>query len=419
MTPKLKLELERSQKTQRVRALQAKDPAKLSDEERAEIVSLADRLDKIETEWRAASEAEQAETRAKGENPDAEARERDRLVAGVSIMDYLDEVLTDKRAEGKAHEARQALIGEQARERLIPFDFLLPPEPPAEARAVTPVAGTVVVANYQASVLERVFTRSVAARLMVSMPSVPVGQANFPILTGGTTAGMVAADGTHAGAAGSFEGFTLEPIRLTAHYEMRMEDIYKLRGYESVLRRDLAAVMSDQMDHQVVNGDGNAPNVSGFQTELAAPAAEANAITWSEGLGKMTALVDGLNSFDLSDIRTVIGKRSFGYYETLFRTGATDNGPRASLGDYIRAKIGGYSVSSRIAEIQAHSQINIAALTSFPGRNAVAPMWSAFEVIRDNITQASKGQIILTAIALWNFKILRETGFNLYRVRIS
>ena len=42
----------------------------------------------------------------------------------------------------------------------------------------------------QASVLERVFTRSIAARLLVSMPSVPVGSANYPIMTSWTTAAM-------------------------------------------------------------------------------------------------------------------------------------------------------------------------------------------------------------------------------------
>ena len=377
----------------------------------------------IEIELRAAITKEDAEDSAAGIPKDAELREQDRLIAGTSIMDYLDEVLTGKEAKGKAHEARAALLGDEARERLIPFEFLLPPDDGIEHRAdtVSPVDASVKVANYQASVLERVFARSIAARLLVSMPSVPVGQANFPVLTGGTTAAMVAVDTQHDAAAASFAGFTLEPVRLTARYLMRVEDVYKLRGFEQVLRRDLAAVMSDEMDNQIVNGDGTAPNVPGFYNELTAAGAEGAATTWSGMLGKYTGLVDGLNAYNMSDIRTVIGKETFGYAETLFRTGAQDNGPRASAGDYVRGKIGGYSVTSRIAAPvnNAGGQINIAALTSYPGRNAVAPVWKAFEVIRDNITQAGKGQIVLTALALWNFKILRETGFNLYRVRVA
>ena len=179
--------------------------------------------------------------------------------------------------------------------------------------------------------------------------------------------------------------------------------------------------MSDAMDNQIVNGDGAGANVPGFFNELAAPAAEAAATTWSEMLGKYTGLVDGLNAYGMGDVRTVIGKETFGYAETLFRTGAQDNGPRASAGDYVRSKIGGYSVTSRIAApaTNAAGQINIAALTSYPGRNAVAPIWRSFEVIRDNISQAGKGQIVLTALALWNFKVLRESGFSLYRVRLA
>ena len=158
-------------------------------------------------------EAEQA-----GKPKDSEARERDKLIGETSIMDYLDECLSGTKATGKAHEARQALLGDEARERMIPFEFLLPPDDGPELRAdtVTPVGASVKVANYQASVLERVFTRSIARRLLVSMPSVPVGQANFPILTGGTTAAMVAEDAQHDAGAGAFTGFTLEPKRLTA-----------------------------------------------------------------------------------------------------------------------------------------------------------------------------------------------------------
>ena len=376
----------------------------------------------LEIEFRAAITTEAAEDEAaKKADPDAECRERDKLIAGSSVMDFIDEVLTDKKTEGMAHEARQALLGGEARERLVPFEFLLPKEPELEKRAdaVTPVAASVVVANYQASVLERVFTRSLAARLLVSMPSVPVGQANFPVMTGGTTGAMVAADGAHDAGAGAFAGFTLEPTRLSARYLLRVEDIYKLRGYEDVLRRDMAAVMSDAMDAQIINGTGVAPQVGGFASELAAPAAASAAATWQNFVAGFTNLVDGLNAYQLGDIRTVIGKDTFAYAETLYRAGAKDNGPASSAAEYIRGKIGGYSVSSRIAAqaSDAAGQINIAALTSYPGRNAVAPIWRAFELIRDNITEAAKGQIVLTALALWNFKILRETGFHLIRVR--
>ena len=118
------------------------------------------------------------------------------------------------------------------------------------------------------------------------------------------------------------------------------------------------------------------------------------------------------------DIRSVVGKLTFGYGHTLFRTGATDNGPRASAYEYVRERIGGLSVSSRIPDTEAEkAQVNIASLTSYPGRNAVAPVWRGMELIRDPYTDAGKGQVRLTAVMFWNFKILREAGWKLWPIR--
>ena len=390
----------------------------------AEIDAATKAIGPLEIEYRAAVTTEAAEDEANSKlTPDAEHRERDKLVSESSVLPFLLEGATGKLVEGKEAEARAAIFGDHDRPGLVPFDMLLPRNGEARtehrADAVSPVADSAKSPGSQASVLERVFTRSIAARLMVSLPSVAVGQASYPVMTAGTSAAMVAEDAGHDAGAAAFTGHSLEPVRLSARYIFRIEDVYKMRGLEDVLRRDLAAVMADSMDSQIVNGDGVAPNVNGFMTELAAPVADAAAAGWNDIVTKFSAMVDGLNAFNLSDIRTVIGGDTFQFLETLFRTGAQDNGPRESAADYVRGKIGGYSVSSRIAaEANADSgQINIAALTSYPGRNAVAPIWRGFEVIRDNVTKAKEGQIVLTALMLWNFKIVRETGFHLLRVR--
>ena len=173
---------------------------------------------------------------------------------------------------------------------------------------------------------------------------------------------------------------------------------------------------------QIVNGDGQGADVTGFLSELTAPGADNAVTSWGGYFGKFSSLVDGLNAYGLSDVRVIEGKDTFGYAETLFRTGANDNGPRASAREYVGSRIGGMSVSSRIpatatsGTLNKH-QVNIAALTSYPGRNAVAPIWRAFSVIRDPYTGAASGEVAITAVALWNFKILRETGFSLYAVR--
>ena len=44
--------------------------------------------------------------------------------------------------------------------------------------------------------------------------------------------------------------------------------------------------------------------------------------------------------------------------------------------------------------------------------SAVAPIWNGFELIRDPFSNAAEGQVAVTAVALWNFAILRPAAFN-------
>ena len=409
-------------------AIEKRNGIKDGEQPSGELISEMDAATKavgpLEVEYRAALTAEGDEDdKSRRDDPDAEVREFDKLLQGASILPFLNEALEGKETGGKEHEIRAKLLGDEARAGVVPFEMLLPlGDTEQRADAATTVAAAVKTQGTQAPVLERVFSRSIAARLLVSMPSVPVGSANYPIMTAGTDAAMKNPGVAQDAAAATFEGFTLDPKRLTARYLFRIEDQYKLRGYESVLRRDLSAVMSDAMDAQIVNGDGQGADVTGFLSELTAPGADNAVTSWGGYFGKFSSFVDGLNAYQLSDVRVIEGKDTFGYAETLFRTGANDNGPRASAREYVGSRIGGMSVSSRIpatatsGTLNKH-QVNIAALTSYPGRNAVAPVWRAFSVIRDVYTGAASGEVAITAVALWNFKILRETGFSLYAVR--
>ena len=253
------------------------------------------------------------------------------------------------------------------------------------------------------------------------MPSVPVGQASFPVMLTGTSADMKAPGVSQSAGAATFTGFTLEPKRLTGRYVWRIEDAAKLRNYEAALRLDLSAVMSDSMDNQIVNGTGADDQVTGFFTELAAATVDDTATTWAEYLGKFTGLVDGINAYNLSDVRAVIGADTFSYTEGLFASVSDGTRPRRSASDYVGSRIGGISVSSRIPakDGTANTQSNIVALTSYPGRNAVAPMWNYLDFIRDHYSKAAAGEVALTAHMLFNFKIVRETGFNLISVKTA
>lgn len=398
------------------------------------IDGLTRKLRNMEVEYRAALVTEgEDENRREQEAPDGEARERYDLLARASLVPFLREATDGTPVTGVELEARAAVFGDETGDgSTVPLDLLLPVEEleirarlarglEVRADTVTPVAAAALVDGSQAPVLERIFTRTIAARLGVAMPAVPIGAANYPIMTTGTTAAMAADSAQVDAAAGAFTGFTLEPSRLTAAYLFRTRQTLQLRNFEAVLRRDLTMVMSDAMDDQIINGNGADPNVNGFLKELPAAADPGGVTDWNAYLAVFTDLVDGLNAYQLSDLRTVVSKATFAFAHKLFRTGAADNGPRASAYEYVGGRIGGKSVTSRLPVPDGTKKVstNIVALTSYPGRNAVAPVWRGMELIRDPYTGAGKGEVRLTAVMYWNFKVLRETGWKLWAIQES
>ena len=281
--------------------------------------------------------------------------------------------------------------------------------------AVTPVDAAALADGSQAAIAARVFTRSVAGRLGVAIPTVPAGSAVYPIMVSGTTAEM-ANDGARVdAAAGSFTGHNLDPIRVSAAYLFNVRQTLQLRGFEDILRRDLAALIADKMDDQVINGNGVAPNVNGFLNELPAAAALTAVSSFASFLSIFSSRVDGLNAYNLSDLRAIVGKDTLEHAYTIYHT----NGETPAY-EFVASRINSMGVSSRIpAKDASKDQTNIMALTSYPGRNAVMPVWRGMELIRDPYTNAAEGQVRLTAVAFFNFKVLRETGWHLFKVRTS
>ena len=426
MTNSQRLALKGSEQRSALNALIEKrnklpDGEELSAEDMTAMDNATKGVQRLEVEYRAAVVQEDAEAKEQAtDEPDGEQKEINSLLARASIVPFIVEAMEHKAVDGVEAELRSATLGDELGVSHFPLDLLAQPSVLEErADTATSVAAAATGDGTVASVLERVFTRTVASRLGVSMPSVPAGSAVYPIMTGGTTASP-AADGTEVdAAAGTFTGHSLEPIRLSAGYLYNQRDLHRMRSFEGVLRRDLAAVLGDKLDDQVVNGSGSAPQVSGFIHELPGVTDPSAATDWAAFIANFTGEVDGINAYDLNDIRAIMGKSVFAYAATLFRTGTTDNGPRESALDYVRARIGGMSVSSRMPAPSSNVQTGIISLTSYPGRNAVLPLWRSGQLIVDPYSQASAGRVRLTINSFFNFKILRETGYSLWKVKTA
>ena len=369
----------------------------------------------MEVRYRAAVLAEEQEDRDAADGaPSGDRTKFLELEQRCSVTAFMREALSDKRLEGAEAEYRQEVLGEGAEAGLMPVRMLGDRTlPDTEQRAVTPVAAEAVGMGSQADILPRVFTRSIASSLGVAMPSVPMGTRTFPVMLTGSTASMQAKGGKQEAEAGSFGGFTLSPRRLTGSYEVGVEDLQLLRGLEDSLRRDLRATLQDRMDDQIVNGDGNAPNVAGFLSELPAPAAAGARANFARYIAAFTGLIDGLNAYGISELRAVFGTKVYSDMEAAYRGQNTEH---TAYSELMRRGVG-LRVSSRMPGVTAKNAPILAALTGYPGTNAVAPIWEGVQLIRDIYTQAQEGQVRLTMLMLWNFKIVREAGWKLFNVQ--
>ena len=394
-----KLQLEMSDKRKEINAMSAS--------EEFEIDAL-DGLNKgylaLETRYASAVIDEAAEQDATAtDDLDAQGKETRGLEERVAVPNYLIAALNDNPLGGAEAELQSALgiegVGTQ-----VPWVALLSPEQRIEMRAATgaPADSDVIVAN----VLGRVFAGGAGAYLGVSYPAVPVGAANYPVLSAGVSPANAAKSAAANQTAATLTANVLNPLRLTAEYVVRYEDLNQLRMMEEALRADLQGAMMESADAGVVAGDGTAPNVNGFINKLTDPTNPSVESTFADYASARAGLVDGRYAQSEDDVRILVGASSYAHAAGIYQTGS------------------GTSALSRLnprvsPHIPAVASTVQRAIASRSTNRAVAPMWPSISLIRDSVSRAAEGEISITAIALWNFAILDENGYSLIEFKVA
>ena len=358
----------------------------------------------LESKFRVAlvQEADEIEATPTGDL-DGEGRESRALEQLIECRHYVESALTDAPLEGREREFNDAnkLFGVGTQ---LPWAALLSPEARAEMRAATTAPD--VGGTNSRSILGRVFAQSAADFLGVVSPMVPTGSANFPVLSGGVVPANTAAAGAADETAAVLTANVLDPIRLPAAYRMQYESIQKLAMMEDALRLDLAGAIEEARDKAIITGDGTAPNVEGFLAALTDPTNPTAVAGFADYASARASLVDGKYAMSEDDIRLVVGKDTYRHAAGIFQTGSG-----VSALDRLKAR-----VSAHVTAPASNIQRAIAAMSQ--GR-AVSPMWPSIGLIRDPFSGASKGEIVLTATALFNFKILDESGFSLLEFKLA
>ena len=373
-----------------------------------------------QTAYQTAALAEPDERR---ETTTSEGREVLELRNRSSIAGFVT-MSANQKIEGPEAEFRAAVLGDGAMANHLPLEMLLTPgefrrfHQGPEERAVTTVAGGARTEGNQESIAGRVFQRSVPGYLGIPMPSVAVGSVGYPRLTGGTTFSVQSPSGEQLAVAGTFAGNELGPIRGTGSYEFRVEDVSRLIGIEETMRMDLRNGIDNLLNDQSVNGNGTAPNVSGIVHAVGATPSTnpTNADDFAEISGRILGEVDGLGAYGPMDLRLVMRSDIFQHMTSVFAT----NDDSVSAYDHLAARVGGIMVNN-VIPAKSNNDIGhvLVGKTGFPERAAVLPVWRALEYTVDPFTLAQKGEVRITATALFNFSVLDDDAFAVKKIRTS
>ena len=357
-------------------------------EQESELVTLTTESATCEREYRAALTAEDVPT---GETPpseaDAETRERRALARDSRVGAFIASAISGKPIDGRERELSDA-YGCNGMLPIAAFEHGRPPETRAVTPGVTAVQQAAPTAPY-------VFERAAAASLGFQFPSVASGQQNYPVLTTGAPAGVLAKSGAALATAGAFRLDTRLPKRVSGSFTLRVEDVAVFPDMERALRESLMDASSNALDEAIFSDDdGTAGTLKGLLNQATDVAIAGAKETFATGVSRFAALVDGQYAYGWGDLRAVVGSDTFAAYAALFQS----NGD-VSLFDYLMTKLGSLRVSNRVPDVAAMGQKAVVTLNAAMAPLRI-PVWMGMEIIVDPYTQAGKGEKVCTCTML-------------------
>ena len=420
MTKRQKLQIEQSEKRQRINELLNGDD--LTDEQRGELDTLTKRMGNIEVELRAAIAIEgdeEAARRGAFGNGDGEAGERGRLIQSTRIADYLGAAAAGGEIRGRAAEVNAALdlpttgpSGGVA----VPWAMLAPePEQRDESRAFTTTSAHDGPLTTR-PIMQRLFGTGINDVLGVRTDVVPTGRSEWPLITGGVAPAQ-AVEGTAALAAvtATFQVETLKPKRLTGRYEYTHEMAASVPDLEQALRRDLADAVGDAMRKQIMSGDEstNAEQVNGFLSVITAPSDPSDEAEFADYGNLHSLAVDGIHASMETEVSSVIGVETYRHAASVYQPMA---GSGESGSEVLKRRSRRCVASSYVPAAASNVQNGNLLHSDGPNGGAmrgdsIAAVWPTLEVVRDIYSNASAG-VTLTWITLWDFRAaFRSTAY--------
>ena len=388
MTEKQKVEVRLSEVKKGLNELGSKP--ELTDEDRTQFEVLKKEYGDLEVRYQALTISEGEPEKRETKGTPAE-RERTELEARCNVGSIFASVMEHRATEGAERELQTEL---GLSDNQIPLCLI-------ETRAITPAPGN--VGQDQATIVPAVFPMGAASFLGVDMPTVKVGEAVYPVLTNNTPAADVAEAGNVAETTGSFSAEVLTPRRIQASFFYSREDRARFAGMDEALRMNLNDALSSGLDKYILTKTDL--GLLEFGTD---PTADGTTETFATYRTALFAQVDGRYAMTAADVCMLVGGDTFAHMALQYRGNNADD---SALDSLMRVS-GGVRVSAHVPD-QTNGNVQQAVIARGKGyRHAVAPIWEGIQLIPDEVTKAASGEIVITAVMLMNFKVIRTAGFK-------
>lgn len=346
------------------------------------------------------------------------------LRAAARIGDFIGAALGKTRLEGASAELA---VEHGCALNQIPFEAFGPVETRNEA-SPAPSAGTGV---NLAPIEAFVFAGSIGMDLGISMPSVPSGTYSVPVITTALTADAKAKGAAAASSAAAISLSAMTPKRVSARLTFRLEDAAMIgrADFESALRKNLQAVMSDALDTRILNDQdatANPEEPNGLIAALGPLTAATDVVTFESGIAALADLIDGKWSRSLAEIRAVVNATVMSKYETLFQQPAGNTGAKGSgsLASFLRSSSAGLSAHSRMPAAASNVSACVAflagaGLMEARPTTAVCANWGRVEITDPFSSSASAETAVTAHVLVSDVKVLHTDAYSLFSIKTA
>ena len=252
----------------------------------------------------------------------------------------------------------------------------------------------------QQQIIPWVFPNGIGPHLFVDQPTVPSGEPIFPVLTSELSVEALAENAAGTETDGTFSADALSPGRLQSSFFFSREDRARFAGMDESLRMNLSQGLSDGLDKQIMAGTNGLLTSTNLANHAASAVTSFSNYVANLGYSR----VDGRYAGMLNDVRVVMGAATFGHAGTIYRGNSSDE----NAIDRLMRVTSGVRVSTHVPPVASNKQNAVVRLGSSPAMTS--QVWEGITILDDQITKASSGQIVLTAILLFAVKILRAVG---------